>query len=201
MRERHRDVTEALLAAQAAEQEVILEYDAWKLLVTTLQESESTQGAHLGRALAAPVSEQFRALTGGRYGQLELGPHLQAEGVSVAGESRAFEALSAGTQDQLATLLRLCIAQRLRSSIVLDDHLSQSDPAKVEWFNTVLRSAAQEVQIIVITCRPGELLGDGEWPKGAEAVASGAAGLMRAVDLSRVIRRMDRSVPTDVSLP
>lgn len=53
VRERHRDVQDALAAAQAQERELHREYDAWKLLLATLQESESTQGAHLGRALSA----------------------------------------------------------------------------------------------------------------------------------------------------
>ena len=86
-------------------------------------------------------------------------------------------------------MLRLCIAEQLHSAIVLDDHLSQSDPARVAWFNAILRSAAQQVQIVLITCRPAELLAADEFPRPGEIACTGAAGLLRAVDLTRVIRQ------------
>jgi uncharacterized protein YhaN len=189
VREQLREVEQALQQARERARQVELEYDAWKLLLETLRASESSEGAHLGRALAGPVSRRFGELTSGRYGNLELGAHLDATGLRVAGEVRELRALSAGTQDQLATLLRLCIAEQLRSAIVLDDHLSQSDPARVAWFNAVLRSAAQHVQIILITCRPAELLGRDEFQRAGEPAFVGAAGLLRSVDLTRVIQR------------
>ena len=80
------------------------------------------------------------------------------------GNLREIGALSAGTQDQLATLLRVCIAEQLQSAIVLDDHLSQSDPDRIAWFNAILRDAARQVQIILITCRPSEVLAPDELP-------------------------------------
>lgn len=189
VREQLREVEQALQQARERARQVELEYDAWKLLLETLRASESSEGAHLGRALAGPVSRRFGELTSGRYGNLELGAHLDATGLRVAGEVREIRALSAGTQDQLATLLRLCIAEQLRSAIVLDDHLSQSDPARVAWFNAVLRSAAQHVQIILITCRPAELLSRDEFQRAGEPAFVGAAGLLRSVDLTGVIRR------------
>lgn len=189
VRERMHELDHALTRNKERERELEVEYDAWKLLVETLRSTESAEGQHLGRALAAPVSQRFRQLTGGRYGQLELGAHLETGGLQAAGGLRDVAALSAGTQDQLATLLRLCIAEQLQSAIVLDDHLSQSDPARVAWFNDILRAAAPHVQIIFITCRPLELLASNELPAPGEAARAGAAGLIRAVDLTKIIRR------------
>jgi hypothetical protein len=189
VRERQRELDQALGQARDRERATETAFDGWKLLVETLRASESAEGAHLGRALAGPVSARFRSLTGGRYGGLELGPHLEAGGLRAAGDVREIGALSAGTQDQLATLLRVCIAEHLRSAIVLDDHLSQSDPDRVAWFNDVLRSAARTVQIILITCRPSEVLAPDERPASGQAVHSGAAGLLRVVDLTQVIKR------------
>jgi hypothetical protein len=120
---------------------------------------------------------------------LEIGPHLQSTGIQAAGDIREIDTLSAGTQDQLATLLRICVAEQLRSSIVLDDHLSQSDADRVGWFNNVLRDAAKQIQIVFITCRPSELLNPGEMPTGGDAVKVAAAGLLHAIDLTRVIKR------------
>jgi hypothetical protein len=197
VRDRQRDLDQAIQQARDREHETEVEFDGWKLLVETLRASESAEGSHLGRALAGPVSERFRSLTRGRYGKLELGPHLQAGGLQVGGNLREIGALSAGTQDQLATLLRVCIAEQLQSAIVLDDHLSQSDPDRIAWFNAILRDAARQVQIILITCRPSEVLAPDELPAAGEPTHSGAAGLVRVVDMTKVISRFAPVTPAD----
>lgn len=199
VREQIRELDQALQQHRERQRGLELEYDAWQLLVETLRAAESGQTQHLGRHLAAPVSRRFQQLTGGRYGGLELSAQLEAEGLHVAGEIREISALSAGTQDQLATLLRLCIAEQLKSTIVLDDHLSQSDPERIAWFNDALRSAAPQLQIILVTCRPDEVLSAGERPAEGEAFRVSAAGLTRAIDLGRVIRRFAASVPVNSS--
>lgn len=189
VRERQREIVQAIDQARTREHEIAIEYDAWKMLVETLRATESAEGTNLGKALAVPVSARFRELTGGRYGSLEMGAHLESTGIQAAGDVRKIGALSAGTQDQLATLLRICVAEQIGSSIVLDDHLSQSDPERVGWFNTVLRNAAKQIQIVFITCRPFEVLNAGELPAEGDAVKVAAAGLLHAIDLTRVIRR------------
>jgi hypothetical protein len=189
VRERREELDKAIEQAKERWHEIEVEYDAWKLLADTLKSVESEAGAHLGRALAGPVSERFQALTGGRYGRLELGPDLKTEGLHVADAVRDVGALSAGTQDQLATLLRLCIAEQLRSAIVLDDHLTHGDPDRVAWFNDILRTSAHQLQIVLITCRPAELLRPEELPTGEETTHTTSSGLVHAVDLAQVIRR------------
>ena len=52
---------------------------------------------HLGKALVQPVSERVAALTGGRYGQVAIGPQLEAAGIQTAGGDRKFDVLSVGT--------------------------------------------------------------------------------------------------------
>lgn len=187
--ERLRDTELAIENARKRQDDVDLDYKAWRLLSETLRESENSEGTHLGRRLAQPVTARFRQLTGGRYGALELDAHLAATGLHVRGGTRDILALSVGTQDQLATLFRLCIAEELESALVLDDHLAQSDPDRIAWFRETLRSAAQKVQVLLFTCRPADYVGDAEWP-GAELPAiTRAAGLLRVVDLNRVIVR------------
>lgn len=195
VREQKRELEEAIKRESQREREIEIEFDAWKLLVDTMRDTESKAGAHLGRALAGPVSQRFRQLTGGRYGTLELGAHLEGAGLHVAGQTRELAALSAGTQDQLATLLRLCIAEQLRTGIILDDHLSQSDPRRVSWFNSILRAAAHKIQIVFITCRPGELLTEAELPAPTDAMRVSAADHLRAIDLTKVVRRFAPDAP------
>lgn len=189
LREQLHDLDGAIAQARARHRQTETEYYGWQLLREVLREAESREGAHLGRVLARPVSQRFGELTGGRYGELELGAHLDTEGLNIAGEIRDTGVLSAGTQDQLATLIRLCVAEQVGGPLVLDDHLSQSDPARIQWFNDILRHSAQRIQIVLFTCRPDEALAAHERPAHGQPEQTSAAGLVRAIDLSLVIRR------------
>lgn len=180
---------DALRQAERKEREVELEYDAWRLLVDKLREAENTEGQHLGEALSQPVTERFAKLTTNRYGKLEVAPNLKAEGLRVAGVLRDVRALSVGTQEQLATLLRLTVAEHLQTTLVLDDHLTQTDPARSAWFRDVLRQHASSTQVVVLTCRPEDYLDPEELPKDGAPSQSRAGGLLRAIDLSRHIDR------------
>ncbi len=187
VRERKRELDDALTAAKDRGREIELEYEGWKLLVATLRETENLEGAHLGNSLGPAVTDRFNTLTGGRYGALELDAHLKTDGVHVAGEARDFEALSAGTRDQLATLFRLTIAEHLGSAIVLDDHLTQSDEDKVGWFRDLLREMSERIQVVVLTCRPKDYLADAEFAGPDGPVNDRAGGLLKVVDLGRVV--------------
>jgi hypothetical protein len=85
---------------------------------------EKEGSTHLGRSLAAPVSARLVELTQGHYGGLRLDQHLRTETVDLpllTTEENVIEALSVGTRDHIATLLRLTVAEHLESAIVLDD--------------------------------------------------------------------------------
>jgi hypothetical protein len=152
-----RERRDALRAAheRALQDERQLDRDAkaWKLLLETLQESENASSAHLGRALADKVGANFQSLTNGRYGSVEVSPDLGTEGIEASGDVRAVDVLSVGTREQLATLLRLAIAESLGTMLVLDDHLVQSDRDRLAWFWRALNRASEKIQVIVLTCR------------------------------------------------
>ena len=161
LREEVERLEEARSIAEGQQRALEIDADAWQLLRDTLRAVENEEGAHLGRALAVPVGTRFAELTGGRYRELRLDGALKAEGLGVAGataEARTvLEALSVGTRSQLAALIRLTIADQLRSAIVLDDHLVHTDVSRLAWFHDFLRKVAVNAQIIVITCRPAGL--------------------------------------------
>ena len=46
-------------------------------LLNEIRSVEAARTSHLGRTLAGPITETFRALTDGRYGQIELDPDLK----------------------------------------------------------------------------------------------------------------------------
>lgn len=164
VRENAERAREALDAAVRREAEVELDYRAWKLLLETLREAENEEGTHLGRALADEIGERFAALTDGRYGGLELGPELEAKGLLTSAGEQPLERFSEGVKEQLATILRVSIAEHLQGALVLDDHLAQTDPSRTGWFRELLAAAAQRIQVIVLTCRPSEYLGGDDPP-------------------------------------
>ena len=145
---------EAVQAIDRREGEIKVEYGAWKLLLETLREAEAEDAAHLGRALVEPVSRRISELTGGAYGEVSLAPTLSTRSIESAGSERELSQLSVGTRDQVATVLRLTIAEKLGSTVVLDDQLVQSDSSRMRWLYEFMQQCAQEFQILVLTCHP-----------------------------------------------
>ncbi len=170
--------SERFKTVRKREEETEIEYEAWKLLGETLMDVEKKETAHLGRALVGPVSERISDLTGGRYGDVAIGPELDAGGIRFAGAERRFSELSVGAREQIAILLRISIAETLGAFVILDDQLTQTDSRRLAWLRDLLGNAAARIQIVVMTCHPE----DYEEAPGA-----------RIVDLTRCIRR---SAPT-----
>ncbi|MDP1916243.1 MAG: hypothetical protein Q8L14_08355 [Myxococcales bacterium] len=189
VREQVQNLEEALTAARAQEAEVELDAESWKLLQETLREAENAEGGHLGRALSGPVAEQFQELTRGRYGAVELGPGLTTASITANGASTdgatVLDALSVGTRDQLASLVRVAIARQLKSALVLDDHLVHTDASRMSWFVDVLRKTALDAQVLVFTCRPLDYVTGDVLP--GEVTKDLAGGSLRLVDLGRSI--------------
>jgi hypothetical protein len=189
VREQVQNLEEALAAARAQEAEVELDAESWKLLQETLREAENAEGGHLGRALSGPVAEQFQELTRGRYGSVELGPGLTTASITARGAATdgadVLKALSVGTRDQLASLVRVAIARQLKSSLVLDDHLVHTDESRMGWFVDVLRKTALDAQVLVFTCRPLDYVTADVLP--GEVTKDLAGGSLRLVDLGRSI--------------
>ena len=153
---------EAVKAIDRREGDVEVEYGAWKLLLETLREAEAEDAVHLGKALVEPVSRRVAELTDGAYGAVAIAPSLSTRSIEVAGSGRQLARFSVGMRDQLATVLRLTIAEKLGSTVVLDDQLVHSDPARMKWLYGFLVECARKFQILVLTCHPEHYeLGDG----------------------------------------
>ncbi|MEM7199161.1 MAG: hypothetical protein AAF628_02780 [Planctomycetota bacterium] len=187
--ERATELERALQAEQDRLRQVETQFEGWRLLRDTLRAVENEQGTHLGRAIAGPITERFAELTGDRYGSVSFGSDLGEVSLEAAGASRRVEALSVGTQEQLATLFRLCIAEQLGTAIVLDDHLTQTDHQRFEWFRVRLREVAQGVQVVVLTCRPHDYLMPAELPPIGAQLQDADGGRVRAIDLSVCLQR------------
>ncbi len=188
-RERLRDATEAFQLAERQEREIEAEYEAWRLLLDQMKEADAAQASNLGQALAPAIAGRFQELTNRRYGTVQLTAQLGTEGIVVAGSVRPTARLSVGTREQLSTLYRLSLAEYLRTVIVLDDQLVQSDERRMDWFRELLTEKARSFQIVVFTCRPSDYLRESALvPKGSAVHADTAGGLIRAIDLGRAVR-------------
>ena len=169
------DAHAALQAERESEQETQNEYAAWSLLRETLLEAERAVGVHLGRALGGPIAKRFGELTLGKYGAMNLGPDLDKPSITAAGGARDLRVLSVGTRDQLSTIFRLTLAEQLKSAVMLDDQLTQTDTHRMAWLRELIREVTGGIQVIVFTCRPLDYL-----------LPEEMAG---AIDLSRIIER------------
>lgn len=168
---------ERVEAVREREGDLEVEYEAWKLLAETLREVEQQETAHLGKALVGPVSSRISALTDGRYGDVAIGPELDAGGVRFAGKVRTFGELSVGVREQIAILLRISIAEALGAFVVLDDQLTQTDRRRMAWLRELLEDAARRIQIVVLTCHPQDY---------------GASPGAHVVDLAGRVQRSER---------
>jgi DNA repair exonuclease SbcCD ATPase subunit len=187
-RERLRDATEAFEMAERQEREVEAEYEAWKLLLEQMKEADAAQASNLGQALAPAIAMRFQALTHQRYQTVELTSQLGTAGIVVAGAVRPTDRISVGTREQLSTLYRLSLAEYLRTVIVLDDQLVQSDDTRMDWFRSMLSEKARSFQIVVFTCRPSDYLASkSRVPKGIAVHTDTDSGFIRAIDLGRVL--------------
>jgi uncharacterized protein YhaN len=167
---------EAVQAIDRREGEIEIEYGAWKLLLETLRDAEAEDAVHLGKALVEPVSRRVSELTGGAYGEVSIAPTLSTQNIEAAGSKRELSRLSVGTRDQLATVLRLTIAEKLGSTVVLDDQLVQSDASRMRWLYEFMLQCAKEFQILVLTCHP-------------EQYAPADGHTLRSIDLTEHVER------------
>ena len=101
------------------------------------------------------------ALTVRPYGDVSISPELGAEGIALGCTERGFDSLSVGTREQIALLFRLSIAETLKTFIVLDDQLTQSDGHRMAAMRDMLAAAAEHIQVMVLTCHPDDYEGAG----------------------------------------
>lgn len=122
------------------------------------------------RAVLAPLQDQlsstFAQLTGQPSRKVFLDDTLQIRGVGRSEqELLQFDLLSQGAKEQLILALRLAVAtadnQDDRQLLVLDDVLVNTDPVRQERVLDLLQSAAQRLQILILTCHADRYRGMG----------------------------------------
>lgn len=132
------------------------ELEALNLLIETLGQVERQSRDHyLGPVLQRLDPYLDLVFPGARVG---IGQDLDVEAVTRSGSREHLSALSDGTQEQIAVLVRLAFARLLADSgrptpLILDDALVYSDDTRIESLFSALQQAAGVHQVIVFTCR------------------------------------------------
>jgi uncharacterized protein YhaN len=155
-----------------------------------MKEADGAQAGNLGQALVPSIAERFQELTQRRYQGPKLTAELVTEGIFVSGVLRPTGQMSVGTREQLSALYRLSLAEYLRTVIVLDDQLVQSDDIRMDWFRSLLSDKGHSFQILVFTCRASDYLHSSTLvPVGSEHYVDTDGGYVRAIDLGRALHR------------
>ena len=138
---------------------------AIKLLYDTLRDTErQAKDAFLG-PVRNRVQPYLDLLLPGA--DLELGQDtLDIHHLHRGDLHEPFDCLSIGTREQLAILTRLAFADLLRergqpAAVILDDALAYSDCSRFDRMQLVLRKAARNLQVLVLTCRERDYIGRG----------------------------------------
>lgn len=131
--------------------------DTLKLLRNVVQQSYDTRREQLH----APLRRHLRPFLHDVFPQaeVELGDGFAISGLRrTANGTEIFERLSAGTQEQIAVLVRLAMGAMIcergqQVPIILDDALVFSDDTRIEQMFDALNRAARNQQVIIFTCR------------------------------------------------
>lgn len=155
---------EELEKAQAEEHEarealaqVRREAMAARLLYDVVEEAY----AESQRLFLAPVSKEAKPyLDKLRPGtDIRMTRDLKVHKIVRRGQEEDFAQLSGGTREQLAVIVRLALARVMARDqrplpLILDDTMGWTDDARFLSMVQILRDAARELQIILLTCHP-----------------------------------------------
>jgi DNA repair exonuclease SbcCD ATPase subunit len=130
--------------------------EALTLLLRVLRGAERDAKERYVGPIVRRIRPYLQALFPGA--ELEVDETFRITAVTRAGAAEPFERLSEGTREQIAILARLAFAGLLAEQgrpavVVLDDALVFADDQRIERMFEILADAAQELQIIVMTCR------------------------------------------------
>lgn len=132
------------------------ELAALNLLLETLSDVEQqSREAYFRPVLRRLEPYMHLVFPGARVG---LDRDLGIDAIARGAAREPLAALSDGTQEQIAVLVRLAFARLLADAgrptpLILDDALVYSDDNRIELLFDALRQAAEAHQVIVFTCR------------------------------------------------
>jgi chromosome segregation ATPase len=136
-----------------------------------LWEVLSEERRHVVERLTAPVTMRVKPYLQELFpgSTLDAGEGLDIAGLQSGNLKEPFTELSGGAQEQISLLARIGLAELLAGDgtlpLILDDALINTDPQRIQRVHRVLFRAADNLQVIVLSCH--DVLFDG---LGAEVI-------------------------------
>lgn len=137
-----------------------LRMDSIRLLHDTVSQCRSEAVASVARPVEEAAIRLFHRIAGRRLERIEMGEtFIPSTVLPFLAESPVnADNLSGGEQEQLYLATRLALAQVLardeRQMVVLDDVLTATDTGRLARVLTLLEEAADNLQIIILSCHP-----------------------------------------------
>ena len=133
------------------------EVQVLSLLLSTLRTAEQDAKERYLSPVLNRVRPYLQLLFPGAAITIDENLHIVGV-VREPGYEEAFHHLSMGTQEQIAVLIRLAFSEMLveqghPATVILDDALVFSDDRRMSRMFDILNMAAQNVQVIIFTCR------------------------------------------------
>ncbi len=157
LREQLDEAEEAYQLAHASCERLARQARAASKLETTLEAARNEAQQAFTEPLRRAIGELLTVLV--PEAQPDISGDLDLIGVARDGTTEPFELLSQGMREQVAVLTRLALARLLagqghRLPVILDDALVSCDAARFERMVQVIRRAAKDLQVIILTCHP-----------------------------------------------
>ena len=137
-----------------------LRVQAIRLLHDTVAACRTEAIAAVSRPVEAVATRTLQRIAGRRLGHIQMGDAFDPAAVvpETVEIPVTLDNLSGGEQEQLYLATRLALAEVLgkdeRQLVVLDDVLTATDAGRLARVMNVLEEAAQQIQVLILTCHP-----------------------------------------------
>jgi uncharacterized protein YhaN len=143
-------------------QSALTQANSVKLLRDTLDQCRQEALEDLVIPVSERVTQSFQRIAGENYAQIQLSNGFAPEAIAVRDRNAQVDPdfLSYGTREQLNILVRVTLGKILAESqgqrqlVILDDPLAHTDPERHQRMLELLHETAEQLQLIILTCRP-----------------------------------------------
>ena len=125
---------------------------------STLEAEQKNLTAEIPCQIAEYATHNWRHIAGPDAHAIRIGESWTPAGLDVPNANAVLDELSGGEAEQVAFATRLALAtqlaQKSRQLAVFDDAFLATDPTRAKRVLELLATAAEKLQIIVLTCHP-----------------------------------------------
>ena len=158
-------VEEEIAQLQREIEEEQVHIDAIRLLYETLSQCRKVAFDSVVGPVELVATRTLQRIAGTKLGRLKFGESFEPAHVlpEISKDSVPIDSVSGGEREQIYLATRMALAEVIakgeRQLVVLDDVLTSTDAGRLARVMTILEEAAQDLQILILTCHPERYLG------------------------------------------